>query len=60
VTVIVTLALRFTSAVAVAVMLAVPAAAAVTKPVASTEATFAALEAHVAASLADNWTFAPT
>ena len=57
---IVTLALRLTSAVAVAVMLAVPAAAAVTRPVPSTEATFAALEAHVTASLADNWTLAPT
>jgi hypothetical protein len=53
-TVIVTLAFLFTSAVAVAVMLAVPAAAAVTRPLASTDATFAALEAQVTASLADN------
>src|SRR5687767_10640037 len=53
-TVIVTLAFLLTSAVAVAVMLAVPAAAAVTRPLASTDATFAALEAQVTASLADN------
>ena len=57
---IVTVAFLFTSAVAVAVMLAVPAATAVTRPVPSTEATLAALEAHVAASLAVNWTLAPT
>jgi hypothetical protein len=60
VTVIVTVAFLFTSAVAVAVMLAVPAATAVTRPVPSTEATLAALEAQVAASLAVNWTLAPT
>src|SRR5687767_2400333 len=60
VTVIVTVAFLLTSAVAVAVMLAVPAATAVTRPVPSTDATFAALEVHVTASLADNWTLAPT
>jgi hypothetical protein len=58
--VIVTLAFSFTSAVDVAVMLAVPAATAVTRPVPSTVATFAALEDQVAALFADNWTFAPT
>src|SRR5688572_14353897 len=59
VTVIVTLAFRLTSAVAVAVMLATPPATAVTRPVPSTEATAASLVPHVAASLADNWTFDP-
>jgi hypothetical protein len=54
VTVIVMLAFSFTSAVDVAVMLAVPAATAVTRPVPSTVATFAALEAQVTALLADN------
>src|SRR6188472_1956235 len=41
-------------------MLAVPAATAVTRPFPSTEATLAALETQVAASVADNWTLAPT
>jgi hypothetical protein len=58
--VIVTLACLLTSAVAVAVILAVPAPAAVTRPLPLTEATLALLEAHVTASLADNWTVAPT
>src|SRR6185295_11657167 len=60
VTVTVTLAFLVASAEDVAVMLAVPAATAVTRPVASTDATAALLLVHVAATFDWSWTLEPT